>query len=151
MRFVKRFTSGRRSNIKRVDSRLLSLLFDIPYYSEAKTDNQRFMNMQKRYIIDNDIKALDDMYRLGIRVALKMINKFSAANRHIQNLTRMEKSEKAHNASSYIIEQYIKRPTFYIKKSYTAYLYKRVQYELFYHRKIDAAIIYCDMTNALYS
>ena len=109
------------------------------------------MNMQKRYIIDNDIKALDDMYRLGIRVALKMINKFSAANRHIQNLTRMEKSEKAHNASSYIIEQYIKRPTFYIKKSYTAYLYKRVQYELFYHRKIDAAIIYCDMTNALYS
>lgn len=127
------------------------LLFDIPYYSEAKTDNQRFMNMQKRYIIDNDIKALDDMYRLGIRVALKMINKFSAANRHIQNLTRMEKSEKAHNASSYIIEQYIKRPTFYIKKSYTAYLYKRVQYELFYHRKIDAAIIYCDMTNALYS
>lgn len=151
MRFVKRFTSGRRSNIKRVDSRQLSLLFDIPYYSEAKTDNQRFMNMQKRYIIDNDIKALDDMYRLGIRVALKMINKFSAANRHIQNLTRMEKSEKAHNASSYIIEQYIKRPTFYIKKSYTAYLYKRVQYELFYHRKIDAAIIYCDMTNALYS
>lgn len=151
MRFVKRFTSGRRSNIKRVDSRPLSLLFDIPYYSEAKTDNQRFMNMQKRYIIDNDIKALDDMYRLGIRVALKMINKFSAANRHIQNLTRMEKSEKAHNASSYIIEQYIKRPTFYIKKSYTAYLYKRVQYELFYHRKIDAAIIYCDMTNALYS
>ena len=151
MRFVKRFTSGRRSNIKRVDSRQLSLLFDIPYYSEAKTDNQRFMNMQKRYIIDNDIKALDDMYRLGIRVALKMINKFSAANRHTQNLTRMEKSEKAHNASSYIIEQYIKRPTFYIKKSYTAYLYKRVQYELFYHRKIDAAIIYCDMTNALYS
>ena len=151
MRFVKRFTSGRLSNIKRVDSRHLSLLFDIPYYSEAKTDNQRFMNMQKRYIIDNDIKALDDMYRLGIRVALKMINKFSAANRHIQNLTRMEKSEKAHNASSYIIEQYIKRPTFYIKKSYTAYLYKRVQYELFYHRKIDAAIIYCDMTNALYS
>ena len=126
-------------------------MFDIPYYSEAKTDNQRFMNMQKRYIIDNDIKALDDMYRLGIRVALKMINKFSSANRHIQNLTRMEKNEKAHNASSYIIEQYIKRPTFYIKKSYTAYLYKRVQYELFHHRKIDAAIIYCDMTNALYS
>lgn len=50
-------------------------MFDIPYYSEAQTDNQRFMNMQKRYIIDNDTKALADMYRLGVRVALKMINK----------------------------------------------------------------------------
>lgn len=151
MRFVKRFTSRRRSNIKRVDSRQLSLLFDIPYYNEAQTDNQRFMNMQKRYIIDNDTKALADMYRLGVRVALKMINKFAGSNRHLQSLARMERSEKAHSASSYIIEQYLKRPTFYIKKSYTAYLYKRVQYELFYHRKIDAAIIYCDMTNALYS
>lgn len=151
MRFVKRFTSGRRSNIKRVDSRQLSLLFDIPYYSEAQTDNQRFMNMQKRYIIDNDTKALADMYRLGVKVALKMINKFAGSNRHLQSLARMERSEKAHHASSYIVEQYLKRPTFYIKKSYTAYLYKRVQYELFYHRKIDAAIIYCDMTNALYS
>ena len=50
-------------------------MFDIPYCSEAQTDNQRFMNMQKRYIIDNDTKALADMYRLGVRVALKMINK----------------------------------------------------------------------------
>ena len=107
--------------------------------------------MQKRYIIDNDTKALADMYRLGVKVALKMINKLSVSNRHLQSLARMERSEKAHSASSYIIEQYLKRPTFYIKKSYTAYLYKRVQYELFYHRKIDAAIIYCDMTNALYS
>ena len=151
MRFVKRFTSGRHLNIKRVDSRQLSLLFDIPYYSEAQTDNQRFMNMQKRYIIDNDTKALADMYRLGVKVALKMINKLSVSNRHLQRLARAERSEKAHHASSYIIEQYLKRPTFYIKKSYTAYLYKRVQYELFYHRKIDTAIIYCDMTNALYS
>ena len=107
--------------------------------------------MQKRYIIDNDTKALADMYRLGVKVALKMINKLSNSNRHLQSLARMERSEKAHSASSYIIEQYLKRPTFYIKKSYTAYLYKRVQYELFYHREIDAAIIYCDMTNALYS
>ena len=151
MRFVKQFTSGRRSNIKQADSRQLLLLFDIPYYREAQTDNQRFMNMQKRYIIDNDTKALADMYRLGVKVALKMINKLSCSNRHLQNLARMERSEKAHRASSYIIEQYLKRPTLYIKKSYTAYLYKRVQYELFYHRKIDAAIIYCDMTNALYS
>ena len=151
MRFVKRFTSGRHSNIKRIDNRQLPLLFDIPYYSEAQTDNQRFMNMQKRYIIDNDTKTLADMYRLGVKVALKMINKLSVSNRHLQRLARMERSEKAHSASSYIIEQYLKRPAFYIKKSYTAYLYKRVQYELFYHRKIDAAIIYCDMTNALYS
>ncbi|WP_215904691.1 hypothetical protein [Treponema sp. OMZ 838] len=75
------------------------------------------MNMQKRYIIDNDTKALADMYRLGVRVALKMINKFAGSNRHLQSLARMERSEKAHSASSYIIEQYLKRPTFYIKKA----------------------------------
>ena len=150
MPFVKQFMKGKLSNIRHVDSRQLSLLFDIPYYSEAQTDNQKLMNMQKRYVIDNDTNALGDMYRLGVRVALKMIDKLSGANRHIQSLTRNERIEKAHNASSYIIEQYLKRPTFYIKKSYTAYLYKRVQYELFYHRKIDAAIVYCDMTNALY-
>ena len=125
-------------------------MFDIPYYSEAQTDNQRFLNMQKRYVIDNDVKALSDMYRLGVKVALKMINKFAGSNKILQRLRHIQRREKAHNASSYIIEQYLKRPTFYIKKSYTAYLYKRVQYELFYHRKIDAAIIYCDMTSALY-
>lgn len=107
--------------------------------------------MQKRYVIDNDVKALSDMYRLGVKVALKMINKFAGSNKILQRLGHIQRREKAHNASSYIIEQYLKRPTFYIKKSYTAYLYKRVQYELFYHRKIDAAIIYCDMENNLYS
>ena len=107
--------------------------------------------MQKRYVIDNDTKVLSDMYRLGVKVALKMINKFAGSNKILQRLGHIQRREKAPNASSYIIEQYLKRPTFYIKKSYTAYLYKRVQYELFYHRKIDAAIIYCDMEKNLYS
>ena len=136
---------------RRIDSRQLSLLFDIPYYATPQTDNQQLLNMQKRYVIDNDQTALNDIYRLGCHVALNMINKAAASNRHIKALSDSERSEKAHNASSYIIEQYLKRPAFFIKKSYTAYLYKRVQYELFYHRKIDAAIIYCDITDATYS
>ena len=123
----------------------------LPHFAVPKDDNECLLEYQYQYKINGKRQALADMYRLGVRVALKMINKFAGSNRHLQSLARMERSEKAHSASSYIIEQYLKRPTFYIKKSYTAYLYKRVQYELFYHRKIDAAIIYCDITDALYS
>ena len=39
--------------------------------------------------------------------------------------------EKAHNAASYIVEQYLKRPDFVIKNSMTGYLFRRVQFELY--------------------
>lgn len=93
-----------------------------------------------------DKKALDSLYMLSLKVAKKMIKTKAKKNKHIAFLSTDEVSEKAHDAVSYIIERFLKIPNFYIEKSFTAYIYLRVQYELFYHRKIDKIIsFYADI------
>lgn len=128
----------------------LELPFNLPYYDNPLTDNKKLLNLQCRYIAKHDQTALYEMYELGKNIAFKLINQATQKNKHIRALSLEEREEKAHNAITYIIEQYIKRPDFVISTSYTGYIYKRIQYELFYHRKIDKKIIYCDTTNHIF-
>jgi hypothetical protein len=57
----------------------------------------------------------------------------------------VEREEKAHNAITYIIEQYIRRADFTITDSFTAYLYLRIQHELFYRQKVDKIVSFVDI------
>ena len=101
-----------------------------PHYDQPRNDNERLLNYQWEYK-NGDKSALNAMYKLGCKIALKYINANARKNRHIGELSYSEKEEKAHNAASYIVEQYLKRPDFVIKNSMTGYLYKRVQFELY--------------------
>ena len=106
------------------------LLFDLPYYDTPTNDNQRLLNLQLKYKL-NGGKYLGEMYKLLYEIAYKNINKLSEQSQKIKNMDAAERMEKAHNAATYIVEQYLKRPDFAIKKSMTGYLYKRVQFELY--------------------
>ena len=106
------------------------LQFDLPYYDTPMNDNQRLLNLQLKYKL-NGGAYLGDMYKLLFEIAYKNINKLSEQSQKIKNMDAAERMEKAHNAASYIVEQYLKRPDFVIKNSMTGYLFKRVQFELY--------------------
>ena len=106
------------------------LKFDLPYYDTPTNDNQRLLNLQLKYKV-NGGKYLSEMYKLLFEIAYKNINKLSEQSQKIKNMDAAERMEKAHNAATYIVEQYLKRPDFSIKNSMTGYLFKRVQYELY--------------------
>ena len=106
------------------------LQFDLPYYDTPTNDNQRLLNLQLKYKL-NGGAYLGDMYKLLFEIAYKNINKLSEQSQKIKNMDAAERMEKAHNAATYIVEQYLKRPGFAIQKSMTGYLFKRVQFELY--------------------
>ena len=106
------------------------LQFDLPYYDTPTNDNQRLLNLQFKYKV-NGGKYLGEMYKLLYEIAYKNINKLSEQSQKIKNMDAAERMEKAHNAATYIVEQYLKRPDFVIKNSMTGYLFKRVQCELY--------------------
>ncbi len=117
---------------------------DVPYFEHPKNDNERLLNYQYEYRHGDD-KALDKMYTLSMTIAGKFINQFVNKNKKVKHLSTYDRESKAQNAASYLIEQFIKRPKFAIRKSVTAYLWLRVEKELFYHRKVDGIVDFTTM------
>ena len=114
-----------------------------PHYDQPQNDNERLLNYQWEYK-NGDKSALNAMYKLGYKIALKYINAKSRKNRHIEELSYSVKEEKAHNAITYIIARYLRVQDFVIMKSFTSYLYLRIQHELYYHRKVDKIVDFVD-------
>ena len=96
----------------------------------AESDDQQLFNLQSR-LKNGDAQAMAEMYEKLVTIAYKTINSQSRSNAKIKALSATERQQKAHDAATYVIEQYLKRPDFAIKNSMTGYLYKRVQYELY--------------------
>ena len=117
----------------------------LPHFDNPKCDNERLLNYQWAYKENGDQNALNSMYTLGYKIALKYISTKAQKNRHIAELCRSDKEEKAHNAIAYIIARYLKVSDFAISESFTAYLYLRIQHELFYTRKVDKIVQFVDM------
>ena len=117
----------------------------LPHFDTPTSDNEKLLNYQYAYREQDDARALNQMYKLGYRIALKFINAKAKKNKHIAALCMDDREEKAHNAITYIIEQYIKRADFAITDSFTAYLYLRIQHELFYQRKVDKIVSLVDI------
>ena len=96
----------------------------------AESDDQQLFNLQNR-LKNGDAQAMAEMYEKLVTIAYKTINSRSRSNAKIKALSADERKQKAHDAATYIIEQYLKRPDFVIKNSMTGYLFKRVQFELY--------------------
>lgn len=104
------------------------------------TDTQRYMQLQAEYKA-GDSSKLADMYSVLYTLAYKAVNKRlgkSGASADIRQ-------QKAHDAATYIIEQYIKRADFVIKDSVLGYLYTRITKELNYARNCDKMLVFTDV------
>ena len=117
---------------------------ELPRYENPRTDNERLLQFQYEFR-HGDANALQKMYALGFTVAMKFINTEARCNKHIRHLDFDTKAEKANDATTYIIEQYLKRADFAIKKNWPGYLYLRIQHELYYRRKVDEIVDFIDI------
>lgn len=117
----------------------------LPHFEAPKGDNECLLEYQYQYKINGKRQALADMYRLGVEICKKMISQKAKTNKHIKKLDADEREEKAIDATNYIIMRLMNRPDWYIKTSFTAYLYLRLLHELFYRRKVDSIIDYVDI------
>ena len=113
------------------------------------TDNDELFKMQAK-IKNGDTAQLSTMYKKLFEIAYKTINAASAKNEKIAGMTAAERQAKAHDAATYIIEQYLKRPEFRITKSMTGYLYRRINYELYgrFNRNCDKLLIFTDFSKS---
>ena len=111
------------------------------------TDNEKLLELQAK-IRNGDNAALSAMYKKLYEIAYKTINNRSRKNEKIADMTAAERQQKAHDAVTYIIEQYLKRPDFKITESMTGYLYRRINYELYgrFNRKCDKLLIFTDFS-----
>lgn len=96
---------------------------------------------QERYLKQGGSEDLEAIYWAARRIAARMIARQVQTKGFI--LPEELKEEKAHNAAAYIIEQFIKRPGFFLKKP-AAYVYLRVLHELYYRRKVDTIVMFKD-------
>lgn len=116
---------------------------NLPYYAQPVNDGQRLANLQHEYKNGN-AAALGKMYDLLVTIAYKTINKLCESNELLKQLSAAERKQKAHDAATYIIEQYLKKPAFVIIDSFTGYLFRRIQKELFYVRKSEKLLVFTD-------
>lgn len=118
---------------------------DLPFFADPRTDGQRLFNMQYEYK-RGDAAALDRMYRLLFTIAHKAINKRAAGSKKLRELSDDERRQKAHDAATYVIEQYIKRDDFVRTDSITGYLFKCLPRVLYgeHENKRDQIVVYTD-------
>ena len=116
----------------------------LPYYSNPKNDNEHLLTLQYR-VKNGDKDALIPLQDKCMEIALKLINKESHRNHHIRHMSMEIRRDKAYNASLYIVTRYLKDRSFYIKDSFTAYLYLRVKHELYYVREVDRIVDFVDI------
>ena len=118
----------------------------MPYFERPVSDDQQLFNFQFEFKKGN-AQALAGMYKKLYEVAYKIINNRSRTNGRIAALSATERQQKAHDAATYIIEQYLKRPAFVITDSMTGYLYTRVNWELYgkdHQNKREQMVVYTD-------
>lgn len=111
----------------------------------AESDEQQLFNLQTK-LKNGDAQAMAAMYEKLVTVAYKTINSRSRSNAKIKALSATERQQKAHDAATYIIEQYLKRPAFVITDSITGYLYTRINWELYgeHQYKRNQIVVYTD-------
>ena len=118
---------------------------ELRWYSTPKNDNQKLMSLQYEYRNEGKEEALRPMFEILKTIAAKYINTIARKNKRVKNLSQFDKECKAANAATYIVEQLILRPDFVITSSFTGYLYLRVEFEVFYHRKVDKIVDFVDL------
>lgn len=117
---------------------------ELPHFQEPANDNERLLEFQYQYRHGNEL-ALKQMYDLSAEICLKYVHKEAQSHRPLRELSFSQKQEKAHDAAMYVVERLLKLKDWAIYKSFTGYLYLRVQHELYYQREVDKIVDFVDL------
>ncbi len=117
--------------------------WELPFFDNPQDDNERLLNLQYRYRVNGEQQALGEMYAEAIKIAPKLVAKVCKENKI--RLQRIDCEEKAHQAVTYIITSYLKKPRWAIDKSWTGYLYLAAKKQVLGKRKVDGIVDFVDI------
>lgn len=121
------------------------ILSKVPFIQNPQTQNDKLLNLQHDFIINHNQKALGLISEISLTICIKLIKKEIKRNKHLRNLTSEEVIEKAQDSMTRMIEVYLRDDLFFIKDSFTAYLYLCVKYILYHQSEADKIIDFVDM------
>jgi hypothetical protein len=96
------------------------------------THNELYEDLQKKYIITRDNNTLGKMYEIAKQAAFNYIKKYCQSH----GLYNLDIDELSHDASLFVIEQYLKKPEFRVGKI-SAYIHFGVIKALFKNKNIE--------------
>ena len=103
-------------------------------------DNERIWKIQRKYK-SGDKEAIKDLFQAIKECAKRFV--FYERRKKGFFMDKETVNEKAIDATTYILEQFIKRPDFELKLP-SAYIRLRVLAALYRHKKIDEITVYTD-------
>jgi hypothetical protein len=98
---------------------------------DEKTHNEQYEALQAEYLKTKDNKALGKMYLIAKEAAKNYISKYCRTRGLKLNI-----NELSHDSAIYIIEQYLRKPSFHVDKL-SAYIYFGVKKSLFKDKEIE--------------
>lgn len=113
----------------------------LPYFPEAKTDNEKLLNYQYELYRKDKQKALTKMYALSLAICRRMVNQYMQSKK----IYFSDADEKAHDAAMYVLTRFMQPNSAYIiRKSFTAALHHAVLYIVCHRRKVDLIVDFVD-------
>jgi hypothetical protein len=88
-------------------------------------DNERYEKIQNEYLENRNNKLLTELYFICIKLAKKYLNKYCQKKNIYLNIR-----EKSHDSAVYVIEQYLKKKDFRVKRI-SAYIFFGILKTLF--------------------
>jgi hypothetical protein len=98
----------------------------------VKTHNEQYEALQIEYLITRNNKTLGKMYEVAKLAAFNYIKKYCQQ----KGLFNFNIDEKAHEASVFVIEQYLRKPEFRVSRI-SAYIHFGVIKALFKNKNIE--------------
>jgi hypothetical protein len=95
------------------------------------THNERYESLQKEYLCSRDNKTLGEMYEVAREAAFNYLNKYC-----IRRGIVLDNEELSHEASMYVIEQYLRKPKFEVRRI-SAYIHFGVLKALFRNKDAE--------------
>jgi hypothetical protein len=95
------------------------------------TDNERYEEIQDKYLKDRNDKSLTELYYICVRLAKKYLNKYCRKKGISLNIEK-----KSHDAAIFVIEKYLRKPDFKVNRI-SAYIYFGVLKALFKDKHIE--------------
>jgi hypothetical protein len=99
---------------------------------DGVTHNEMYDVLQTEYLETRDSKTLGKMYKIAKNVAQNYIKKYCVSH----GLRHLDIDEASHDASLFVIEQYLRKPEFNVKKI-SAYVYFGVKKALFKNKDVE--------------
>jgi hypothetical protein len=94
-------------------------------------DNERYEEIQNEYLKDRNDKSLTELYNICVKLAKKYLNKYCRKKGIILNI-----EEKSHDAATFVIEQYLKKPLFRVERI-SAYIFYGIIKNLYKDKNME--------------